>query len=184
VGVRFSFSCDDENAKRGARTPRLQSTPLFLFFLQRRFPVSLVDIYLASRTAAELAQIEQPAKVVSSSLVAINHPPARTLSIASVTVPAEAAAKQLPVAQTQDAWRAEWTSSAELQSEFPDAECYAALRKGETAGRVKVISNISEPARATTPDGWRAEWSASTELQSEFPVIGDYLALRKGESDR
>lgn len=133
---------------------------------------TLIDVYLASRPVAEFERLVSPSLQVT---------PAPHPNIGSIAFSSEPAISPLP-AQGPDAWRAEWGASAELQSEFPDANGYVALRKAETSGRVKVISRPSTVQRATTPDDCRAEWNASSELRSEFPEVGDYLALRKGES--
>lgn len=44
-----------------------------------------------------------------------------------------------PVADTPEAWRAEWANSQELQGEFSSAEVYAAFRAAEKAGKVRVL---------------------------------------------
>lgn len=44
------------------------------------------------------------------------------------------------VASTPEEWKAEWSASAELQAEFPSAENYAAFKRAETSGKVRIFN--------------------------------------------
>jgi hypothetical protein len=44
-------------------------------------------------------------------------------------------------ATTPEGWKAEYVASAQLQSEFASAEDYVALRKAESAGKVRVLNS-------------------------------------------
>lgn len=60
--------------------------------------------------------------------------------------PSSAAAPDAPVpaaASTPDGWKAEWTASADLQSEFDTAESFVAYQQGVASGRIKRLQSKS-----------------------------------------
>jgi|GEM_PF-5273053 len=59
-----------------------------------------------------------------------------------VAAPAAGMAAAVGPAATPDAWLAEWSSSAALQSEFPLAGDYVALKRAEAAGRVRSAAGV------------------------------------------
>jgi hypothetical protein len=71
------------------------------------------------------------------------------VDVEKVTGKVAAAPSSAPVASststekatTPEGWRAEYAASAQLQSEFASAEDYVALRKAESAGKVRVLNS-------------------------------------------
>jgi hypothetical protein len=57
----------------------------------------------------------------------------------SAATPAAAVDPAKPVANTPEAWAAEYKASAALQAEFPTEQDYVSLRRAETGGRVRVL---------------------------------------------
>ena len=58
---------------------------------------------------------------------------------ATGAVPAATPAAPGAVAQTAEGWKAEWAQNAALKADFPNAESYAAFKKGESEGRVRLM---------------------------------------------
>ena len=84
---------------------------------------------------------------------------------------------------TRDGWKAEFEASPNLQTEFIDAENYAAYMAAVARGAVRVATSpIITPSKATTRDGWLAEFEASADLQAEFLSADNYAAYMAADA--
>lgn len=70
-----------------------------------------------------------------------------TVTGAVKSAPSSAAAPDAPApaakASTPDGWKAEWSASADLQSEFDSAESFVAYQQGVASGRIKRLQSRS-----------------------------------------
>ena len=111
---------------------------LTIAVLRDHRPDMVAEIAAESRAPVEKERDEAAAKAKAAATSA-EATIKRARREAEAAKPAAPAKSEPASAYSPEALKAEWLGSDKLKAEFPEAEDYAAFRKGEAEGRFKVL---------------------------------------------